>query len=77
MSKTGENRADCDKKDEPRTPVPAVVVSVDAMRVVHIADVEFLFADEVEIGDEYTGDGTHKTGITREESKELSTLNND
>lgn len=77
LSKARKNWTDCDRKDEPRTPIPASRVSVDAIGIVHVADIEFLFTDEVEIGNEYTGDGTHETCVTREESEELGALDND
>ena len=77
LSETGKNWADCDPKDEPRTPIPASRISVDAVGIVHIADIEFLVADEIEIGDEDTSDGTHETCVTGEESEELSALDND
>jgi hypothetical protein len=77
VCETRQNGADSDEEDQPSSPVPAVVVSVLAMGVVHVADIELHLADEVEIGDEDTGNGTHETGVSREESKELSTFDND
>ena len=77
LSKTGENGTDCGEKDEPCSPVPAVEVVIDPVGVVHIADIEFLVANEVEVGDEDTGNGTHETGITGKECKELGTLDDD
>ena len=77
LGEARKNWADCDRKDEPCTPIPASPVSVDAIGIVHVADIEFLVTNEVEIGDEDTGDGTHETCVTGEESEELGTLDND
>lgn len=77
MGKAWENRTDGDGEDEPCAPVPSMVVTVLAIGIVHVADIEFHVADEVVIGDEDTGDGSHETGVSGEEGKELSAFDND
>ena len=77
LGKARKNRADGNEKYEPSAPIPTMVVAVLSVGIVHIADIEFHVADEVVIGYEDTGNGTHETRITREEGKELGTLDDD
>ena len=74
LSEARKNWTHCNEEDKPCAPVPASIISVDAVRIVHVTNIEFLVADEVEVGYEDTSDGTHETCVAGEESEKLSTL---
>ena len=74
LSETRKNWTYCDREDEPCTPIPASPVPVDTIGVVHVADIEFLVTNEVEIGERGYRNRNHETCVTGEESEELSTL---
>jgi hypothetical protein len=52
-------------------------LSVDAIGVVHISDVEFLVADKVEIGNQDAGNRAHEARVSVQERKKLSGLDDD
>jgi len=77
VDKTGHDGSDGDHKDEPGSPVPTMEVSIDAVGVVHVSDVELLFAKKVEIANQDAGDRAHEARVSIQECKKLSGLDND
>lgn len=77
LCETRKNRADCNEEGKPRAPVPAAVIAVTTMRIVHSTNIEFLLSNKVEIGNENTGNWAHETCIPGKESEQLATVDDD